>query len=410
MLELAYFRILLVCISMVFTWATASSQVRIEGQVCDSTTSSALPYATVVQINTLNGTTTDTEGRFSFSIDGNASDTVEVSYVGFESFRAHWETIIESSCITLSPSSSLLDPLIVRPLTPVEYLRKVQRSLSQNQAEFSFNTVSHYEELITENKYIIGHNEGVFRNWHSAYHEGAKSHHQLALHRQENIEKLQFMSKRAEKEKRKYLKNHPENADQFEAEQLFVADLGGPEGIIEMKPNGISFDILDSTLHKEYDIQYQIGSTYMGRELIVIEYVSKGKVDHKKCSGMIYIDKDSDAVVWIKEKGRLIIPTLVKPVLFAMGLSIGSPEYEMELKSRPISGRWYPQFLLRKVSLTLKKKHLVSKNEVGNFQVSQVMEFDEIQIDNVSDIIESKRFDGSKKMSDCIYPIPGLTW
>ncbi|NND93317.1 MAG: hypothetical protein HKN45_00510, partial [Flavobacteriales bacterium] len=168
--------------------------------------------------------------------------------------------------------------------------------------------------------------------------------------------------------------------------------------------------ILDSTSHRKFEFTYLPETEYMGRILTVISYKSKGKVDDRRFNGKIYIDQDSYAVVWIKEDGRLIIPLLIRPILFALGIELNSISYAMELKMRPIINRWYPQFTHWDVIIDIKKKHLFGKNEKAKFRIKQELQTPEFFTQDVLKIPESKLFDSEKKMSEQVFPIPGVTW
>lgn len=391
--------------------AAAFGQEVISGIVFDASSTSALPYATITQLGTPVGTTSDSQGEFELKIESSlAVDSIEISYIGYGSERRSIRDFGQSTVIHLTPSPELLDVIVVRPLDPSAYLKVVQRKLKENTTQHSFNTISHYEEKITEDQRTIGHNEGVFKSWQSAYGKEAEIQHQLVLYRREDIAQLEFMKKRAKKEKKKYLKKNPGEEDKFEEGQLFINDFGGPKSIQQLNLYSKSLFILDSTEHKHFEFEYLPETEYLGSKLTVIHYESKCKVDDRRFSGTVYIDKDSDAVVWIKESGNLIIPLLIKPLLFAFGIEINSISYAMELKMRPINSRWYPQFTHWDVTIDIKKNHLIGKNEKARFKIKQELETAEILTNDVIKIPESKRFDSEKKMSEQVYPVAGLTW
>jgi hypothetical protein len=370
-----------------------------------------LPYATVAQINSLKGTTSDSEGRFELKLGSfSEGDSIEISYIGYQSSRLSILNTKTEVKIALVPSTELLNVVVVRPISASEYLKFVQSKLESNTAQYSFNTISHYEERTTENGRILGHNEGVFKSWHSAYRKGADIQHQLLLYRREDLEQLQFMKKKAAKEKRKYLKKNPDNADQFEEGQLIVTDFGGPESIQELNLFATSLFILDSTKHSHIEFTYLPETEYMGEILTVISYKSKAKLDNRSFSGTVYVDKQTDAVVWIEEDGRFVIPAIAKPILFAMGLSIHDIKYSMEIKMRPINEKWYPQFTHWDVQIGITKKHIFEKNERAEFIIKQELETTDIITDGVHIIPEPKRFDSNEKMSEQVHPITGITW
>ncbi len=64
----------------------AFSQKTLRGLVKDAHSEEAIPFASVTFKNTNMGAITDSAGRFAFSIDNWPSDTLEISYVGYEPF------------------------------------------------------------------------------------------------------------------------------------------------------------------------------------------------------------------------------------------------------------------------------------------------------------------------------------
>ncbi|HMR81654.1 MAG TPA: DUF5686 family protein [Niabella sp.] len=64
----------------------AFSQKTLRGLVKDAHSEEAIPFASVTFKNTHTGAITDSAGRFAFSIDNWPSDTLEISYVGYETF------------------------------------------------------------------------------------------------------------------------------------------------------------------------------------------------------------------------------------------------------------------------------------------------------------------------------------
>ncbi|MGC4234761.1 MAG: DUF5686 family protein [Niabella sp.] len=64
----------------------AFSQKTLRGLVKDAHSEEAIPFASITFKNTHTGAITDSAGRFAFSIDNWPSDTLEISYVGYETF------------------------------------------------------------------------------------------------------------------------------------------------------------------------------------------------------------------------------------------------------------------------------------------------------------------------------------
>lgn len=411
MITQRYTRMLGLALALCTALIQLQAQVQLQGTVADSISGAPLPFATLALSGSPYGTTSDQDGYFTLSLNNTSpQDSVEVNYIGYALLRLPLSDLLAGDTIWLSPASALLDALIVRPLSPEAYLRQVKRKLKDNTAIDSYNAVSRYEEKVTENQQYIGHNEGKFKSWHSAHQPGAKHQHQLALYRKEDLTQLQFMERKARKEKEKYLKENPDKADQFEEGQLFATNFGGPGMIQRLNLYSSTIAILDSTQHQRFEMRYEADTRYMDRPMTVIYYETKGKLDDRRFSGRIYIDKVDDAIVHISESGEFVIPVLARPVLMAMGFKVRETAYALELKLRPIDDRWYPQYTHWDIYLDVTKKYMFSKNDHAKFRLSQELETELISTEQVSKIPEGLRFDSNEKMSTQVHPIEGLKW
>ncbi|MGN6437122.1 MAG: DUF5686 family protein [Agriterribacter sp.] len=81
----------------------AWSQVRkVTGYVQDAHSEERIPFASVQFKNTTVGTLTDSAGNFSFTLDRWPSDTLEVTYVGFEDFYLRIDSTIEEMEVVIN--------------------------------------------------------------------------------------------------------------------------------------------------------------------------------------------------------------------------------------------------------------------------------------------------------------------
>lgn len=91
---------------------TAFSQGTITGTVNDGETGSPLPGATVIVKGTTNGASSDFDGNFAIEVT-QASGTLVVSYLGFDSKRISFTSAGSIGTITLSPNSEELEGVVV---------------------------------------------------------------------------------------------------------------------------------------------------------------------------------------------------------------------------------------------------------------------------------------------------------
>lgn len=389
----------------------------IVGQVVDESTREPLPFATLTFQGTTIGTVSNAQGNFQLQTDSQLNaDSLVVSYIGYESIILGIDQFTDEITIQLTPSIIQLDELVILPLSPEEYLRIAVRKYSANYAANPFTTTAYYREVFTENKQYITFNEGVFYSSYPDYQDTTKNQHQLALYRSgADKENIDFMSswveKKREKEKKKTLKKGEEwTEEESEARDIIQAGFGGPEEILGMDLMKDTEYCLDSTKFRKFKYQFGNGLTYQGREIIEILFQSKGQVDNQKMKGVIHLDVETDAIVSVSYQGELVIPVLIKPILFAFGLSIKDPIFNKSLKYQYHGGRWYPDIFQWDVAMGLKKRYMVKSNEYSDFTGHQIFKVNELNVDDQMIIPEDRRFNPEKDPSEQVHALQTLHW
>jgi len=381
------------------------AQNTIKGTVIDGESEDTLPYTSVAFVATGGGTTSNQEGAFSIRIsDEGMKDSLSFSYIGYDTYVVAVSDIRSPLSVRLIPSANLLKEVIVRPMTPEDYLKQVIRKVSLNQADSPFNTTAYYREEIKEGGEYLRHSEGVFQSGYTSFQAKSESKHQLVLYREnKETQKLKFMADKAEKERSKHLKEHPEDSLKFEENELLINSLGGPAVVINIHVGNKSISFLDSLEFRHFRYSYGPETSFAGRDMITLDFESKGAVNNVRSKGQIIIDKNSDAVVAIKWSGNIVIPVLVRPILFALGLSIESPTFRAEARFQEKDERWYPQQVRTHINLKATKKHMFKKNQKGDFDISQLFVVNDLNRDRPFDIPKSVQFDPNEKMKDQVY-------
>lgn len=398
---------LLAALSITFFSTHVLAQEVITGWVTNASTGEPIGFASILHKGSNRGAISDDEGFFQISALPEL-DSLTFSALGFKSLTLPVEALAATSRVSLQAHAFLLSEVVVRPLTPEEQLRKCIRRMDQNYASEAFTGDSYYRESMKENGNWLRHEEGGFRSWISP--ETTRRDHQLFLYRNADTQELQFMRQRAEKQKKKYLKKHPEEADSFEEGEVLLVDFGGPDEILDIDVRDGDMTFLDSSRHRGYRFSYGPESAYMGRELISIDYESRGKEDHKRVAGTIFIDKASDAIVSINERGKIVIPAAIKPILLMLGLGIKNPTYSLDITYRTIDDVWYPEKVRWDLDLHMTEHRLFRENRTARFEIGQIIAFRSYETVSPEPIPVHRRFDPEKKMEEQLHPIEGLSW
>lgn len=394
------------------------------GTVNDASNGQPVPFATVTLKKSLIGTTTNESGQFELHLpDTLQEDELLVTFLGYAFKTYPLESVRSPLLVSLVPSSIDLKEVLIRPLPPTYYIKLAMQSKAANYPSAPFESNAYYREIIQENGNFLRSHEGVFKTYYPNFQDTLKNQHQLLLFRKANdLQELAFMKKerlkdeakdkkREEKslKKGKPLKKDSKNNDK---DSLKIGEIfGGPENLLKM--SDIFKDpenFLDSNEFKNYTYSFAKSSSYHDVALMVIQYQSKGKVDHVREEGFIYLDIASNAIVKIESKGSYSIPTLARPVLFLMGLGVKNPTFKSSISFQKVNDRWYPNAIQFKMNIQVEKKRMFSKNDNSNFDIEGVLAVNKLKTSAPSSVESTKRFSVKKKPEEQVFNDQGLTW
>jgi hypothetical protein len=408
-LKKALFFCLLACLANLLP---AFAQTKLTGVVLDKKTNTPLPFASVSLKKATIGTATNDKGEFELLVpDGNTSDSLLFHYLGYHSQGYALSKYKNGTITKLDPQSFNLKEVVVRPLPPTYYILMAMRNIKNNYPNKPFQSLGYYREKIWENKQPIGDAEAVFKSYYPNYSTKTKSQHQLELYRKGKIEELKFIRKKIDKdiakERKKALKKGETVDDRELAEML---ELGGPETILQLDFIRDTEAFLDSNNFKKFDYKFGPSTIFQGKEVMVIEFDAKRTVDHQKQKGKVYLENFSYAIVSIEYSSSIVVPLLAKPVLFAMGYDVESPQYRKKYFYREIDNRWYPDYFHVEGGVTLTKRHLFDANEEADFKVEQFFSISKTETTGAIAIPEPKRYNPDKAFEDQIQTDPGIDW
>lgn len=385
----------------------------ITGTVFDNQTKESLPFATVAIKGISQGTIANQQGNFNLRVPSSIDNPILiVSFLGYHTK----EVSVSDNALQIGLETSILElkELIVNPLPPTAYIKRAVRKIPDNYARNPFESRAHYREIFKENGNYVNGSEAYFKSYYPSYEDTTENQHQLLLYRQaEDLQDIAFakkwIEKRTIKENRK-AKKKGEEPDEIDPTGEIRKGFGGPDNILSLDFNEELADCLDSTLFKKFKYEFGDGIRHYGREMMVINFESKGKVDHTRQEGKIYLDIDSDAIVAVEYSGKAIIPAVVRPILFAVGLKIVNPDFAVKIKYQPIGDKWYPQNFQWGVDLDMTKRYMWSSNESSSFFVQQLMTVNEVLLEKVSQVPDEKLFKPRQDMQDQTHNDYNITW
>jgi hypothetical protein len=406
--------LVLAALLLVLSTAFVNAQDKrlVSGSVTDAATGEPVPFATVSLRKQLIGIVTNEEGKFDFYIPAESdNDTLMIGFFGYKPRLMALSSITGFVQVKLDQNAMELQEVVVRPLKPQEYIRMAMRRVKINYASEPFGTDAYYREKAIENGKLLKLDEGVFRTYYPKYQDTVKNQHQLMLFaRAQNTSEVAFMKAEREKKAEKEKKTGKKQDDKVEID--LTSSFGGPENSLRAASltDKNTENCLDTLHLKKYNYAFAKSTTYNNKELLVIEFDTKGKVDHVREEGRIYIDLATFAIVKLERKGDFVIPFILRPILFLYGFGISNPKFESNLEFQQLKNKWYPKNIWYNIEIELTNKHWFKPDEHSRFEIESVFTVNKTRIEQAAAIPVAKRFKSNKDMKDQVFNDEGLTW
>lgn len=396
---------------------SAQESPAIEGLIQSKETKEKLPFASISLKNFPVGTISNENGEFTFYIPKSMRrDTLVVSFIGFNNYEIPVQNINKKLNISLQTANNLLDEVLVSNLSALDYIKLANEKMSENVPQTPYQTIAYYREKFIENNAVINKDEAVFKTYYPVLVDSAKNQHQLLLFRPaENPQEFQFMREWLDKQESKQRKKAEKKGEVYEGDldegdDNFKVDFGGPESVLDTDVyHDKDANFLNPKHFKKYEYTLGEQTSLNNESLITIHFVAKKSIDNIKDSGKILISKDNFAIVQVEQKGKFIIPFLLKPILFAIGLKISQPTFQKTVSYQKFQDQWYPKLFRWDAFVNLTKRHAFDKNETAKLNIGQVFSIISFSPDGTP-IEESKKFDANEKLADQMYNDLNLQW
>ena len=133
-------------------------------------------------------------------------------------------------------------------------------------------------------------------------------------------------------------------------------------------------------------------------------------MDRVREEGFIYLDIASNAIVKIESKGSYSIPTLVRPVLFVMGIGVENPTFKSSISFQQVNDRWYPNAMQFNMNIQVEKKRMFSKNDNSSFDIEGVLAINKLKTANSTPVETAKRYTTKKRPEQQVFNDLKLNW
>ena len=402
---------ILACLNLNFcsTQLKAQNLKTINGIVLDKNSKEPVVFATIyLKIATI-GAITDDSGRFSILVpESLIVDTLEVNSAAYQTFHAIVNLEENFLTIAMEASNMELSEVVVRPMPPTFYIQRAMNYVKEIRPQQAFQAEGYYLEKILENQKLLKYDEGIFKSYIPKINDTIKRQYQLALYRStEKIYDMQFMKKeRVELEEKENKKSKGKNLTGID----YIFTSGGPAVMIHYASiNRRADEYLDSLKFKYYNYSFSNAYPHDG-DLMVINFESKGVVNHAKVKGEIFIHLPSNAILKISGSGNFVIPLLLRPLMFLYGFSAHELYFEGTKEYQIIHGKWYFKNAVIKGKISVTKKRWFNPNEHADFEGTQLYSILKLWEHNATMIDPKKRFDREKPMRGQANPDPNIKW
>jgi len=404
---------------LVFFIANIQSQTVITGKVIDTDSKEGLPFATIIVPNTLIGTVTNVDGEFELKLKEAASN-IKASYIGYSDQTISLKEKSKNITIPLSTQTVSLDEIIVSSKTPLQYIIEAVENHPENISTTPFETRGYFSEktsMVNDKVDAFRLNESVFNSYLSLSADTTeKDQNQLVLFRSSEQGEFDTMLDEGKKMKRKIEKGkidfNNENEENVEEENnnidVDIEGLSGegPSESLEIVKSILSLPFLNNNQFKKFEYTFGVATTYQGKPLIAIDFISKKKIEMSKYDGSLYLDYENLAIVAIVYKQNIKIPFWVNMIISGVaGFKIDEVNQKFNIQNQQLGSIWYPKKIHKTGQITFKQE--------GQFEVldiQQLFSVDRINIDSPKEIAVENRFDREKDKTEQIFPMKGLTW
>ncbi|MEQ9188311.1 MAG: hypothetical protein RLP15_11295 [Cryomorphaceae bacterium] len=348
----------------------------------DATDHGPIPYATAEWIGFGRGVVADAEGLIDVT-DFPSNARFHIRSIGYQTCFKSLDSVVGDT-VHLRPSVMQLNEVVVRPLSPMDYIIRAMRKVKENYSRDSFATQNYYQEKLIENDAVISHIEAFVEVKQPGYRIEKDSFEvRIRAAKEASSAQLTFMNKELQKSRQKDHKKAKKEGRVVEESELDAPlELGSPPLLLYMDPlrhsgekmsvNDHNVQFLDSSNTEHYTYWFGTPVQYGERSLVVIHFDQKEKVHKAMFSGTIWIDAESDALTKISfglsERGmKYLTPGYVKAALWLYGLNYDIEHTLFEFNYAPFVGGWRLQSTRLEAKGALEKRRLFGPNDFSEF-------------------------------------------
>lgn len=276
-------KIILSILLLAVVTLAAHAQNRLSGRIIDGETLEPLAFVQIRALNARIGTLTNEDGYFLLKLPSDASDTVYFSHIGYEVLKrvVSGNEVVEMGTISLREKVVSLAEVVIRPVEPEDLLRQAIAAIPENYNHNPLNMQGFYREMIERDGKPAQFSEAIVDIYKIPNEVEETSGNRLRLVKGRSFTDSALLEKIT----------------------LNIGG-GGPKSIIGRAVVGetLGENFLDPKEFKHYEYKIEGVSTLAGRDVYIISFDQKEKLDRRLYQGKIYLDLQTLAFATIDYK------------------------------------------------------------------------------------------------------------
>jgi hypothetical protein len=328
----------------------------LHGSIMDRNSHEPLPYASVSISSKSLSTVANTKGEFIFRIPVILShDTIVFSYIGYQSFYVLADSLLNKQLtIELSPVAIPIMEVIIKPYSGLEIVKEVVNNIPKNYNKNNSRYTAFYRETTREDNDYISICEAVI-----------------------DIAKASYTNQYVDDQARIFKGRRSENVKKMK--NLKYKLEGGVYNCLRLDVIKELASFLSQEYFDDYEYKYIKQMVYENRSLYVVSFDQKENIDFPLYKGLLYIDKESKALVALKfglsPRGiKYAKSLLVKKEPRKFQVKPISTEYQIFYRN--INGKWYLAYLRGELTVKAKSSKLFFNSTFTSVSEMAITEID----------------------------------
>ena len=297
--------------------------ITIKGKVVDSETRNPLVFATVAVKESNVAIVTNIDGEFTLKIgESITSKNLEVSFLGYKNKTIPIEELKSNgnkNIITLESAPIPIKEIIVKPLDPVEIVKKAIYNIGKNYESVPNLMTAFYRETIRKNRTYVSIGEAVVEIFKAPY-----------------ASDVRFDGARIYKGRK--------SADVQKMDTILFKLQGGPVSVLELDIAKNSENILTKEAMQYYNYSLTGVIEIDNKPHYVIDFIQKPSADMPLYMGSLYIEMESYAITEA-EFGFNLSDKAAATSLFIrkkpLGMKVTPEVATYRTKYREQDGKWH---------------------------------------------------------------------